>query len=495
MSQANYCPSEDETECSTPGHYRLAAAEVQDLGADAKPPKTVRLPISDAIVRKIKGDVILSGHHYDEFLDKYGYMGLIDTAYQVSQNALHPYHNSREYKGFRSLATWRSIGACLLSDIPLSILQTLLNGTLDAKVKSKDDGDDVATEIKGYYTDNFSYWNLRQGGFAPVHYVRVFTDSAGDPPSHRQLSLALNTLRKYVSGDARYDQICADIDNTTRKNRTDAAAIREGRHHFFEGSVSRVRHLHTFIAAQQAYLDTIAPEEHDEPIPDPLQYVGFTTNITQRASEHTDGESSWLMTLFDAVCRRLFKRPDGIPTFGFETFVVAFPINRDECHLGEELLCRLCKSYYYNGLGFNIQAGGIGEVASKLNQGSEEAARIKWNECLKFRSESPVFKRQVVDDIQKYKPRWDVYCRIQMGEENYKQHLLSKVKKDIAGMRKRAWTREDVHAQIATIESQNLHEEANVECADTRATLAELHRKRVRRLTAELDAAVDMPSQ
>jgi hypothetical protein len=497
MSQADYFPSEDATAFSTPGHHRLPAAEVQNLGANAEPPKTVRLPISDAIVRRTERDVNLSDHLYYNTLEEYGYVGVIDTAYQVSQDALHPYHNGKDYKGFKSLAAWRSIGAGLLGDIPLSLLQALLDGTLDAKVKSEDSEDEVATEVKKYFTDGSSYWKMRQqGAFAPVHYVRIFADSAGNSPSHRQLSLVLSSLRKYVSGDPRYDQVCADIDNTTRTNRTDAAAIRKGHHHFFNGSISRVRHLHTFIAAQQAYLDTIAPEAQDKPIPDPLQYVGFTTNIARRASEHADGESSWLMTLFSAVCRRLFQRPDRIPMFEFETFVVAFPINRDECHLGEELLCRLCKSYYYNGTGFNIQAGGMSEVAPKLEELPESGARALWHDRLMFRNESPVFEKQVVDDIENYKPRWDVYLRyLKMGYEAYEQDLIAKVDQDIAGVKDRNRSKEDVLARIATIESQNLHEEAKVECADTRAALATVNRQRVQRLMAELDTAVDVPSQ
>jgi hypothetical protein len=496
MSQSDYFPSEDVTAFSTPGHQRLPAAEVQNLGADPNPPKAVRLPIPGTIVQRADRDVILSEHLFNAQFDTYGYVSVIDIAYQVSQEAQHPYHDRKDRNGFKSLAAWRSIGTGLLGDIPRSLLKALLDGQLDAKVKAKDSNDDATIEVRKYYTDVNSHWKLRQqGGFSPVHYVRIFADSAGEPPSHEQLSLVLSTLQKYASGDQRYDQLCADIDNTTRTNRTDAAAIRKGQHHYFKGSLSRVRNLYTFIAAQQAYLDTITPETRDRPIPDPLRYIGFTTNFARRASEHADGESSWLMTLFSVVCRHHFKRPDGIPMFEFETFAVAFPINRDECQLGEELLCRLCKSYYYNGLGFNIQHGGIGEVASKLNQGSEEDARRKWDERLRLRSESPVFQHQVTDDIQIYKPRWDVYLRILLREEDYKQHLVDKVEKEVTRLKGRNRSREDVLALIATMESQNLQEEAKIECAVTRAALAALNQQRVQRLMAELDTAVDVPSQ
>jgi hypothetical protein len=53
----------------------------------------------------------------------------------------------------------------------------------------------------------------QQGGFAPIHYVRMFTDGAGNPPSHKQLCLVLDGLKKYVSGDPQHDKFCADVDN------------------------------------------------------------------------------------------------------------------------------------------------------------------------------------------------------------------------------------------------------------------------------------------
>jgi hypothetical protein len=52
------------------------------------------------------------------------------------------------------------------------------------------------------------------GGSAPIHYVRMFTDSAGNPPSHKQPCLVLDGLKKYVSRDPQHGKFCADIDNT-----------------------------------------------------------------------------------------------------------------------------------------------------------------------------------------------------------------------------------------------------------------------------------------
>jgi hypothetical protein len=114
-------------------------------------------------------------------------------------------------------------------------------------------------EIGGYYLLSppcsahvqLARWSQHagSGNFAPIHYVRIFIDSNGKPTSHSQLSLVLEDVTKYVSGDPEHDETCADIDRMSRKSNTDAAAIRRGLHHFFSGIMGRMRILHMFIAA------------------------------------------------------------------------------------------------------------------------------------------------------------------------------------------------------------------------------------------------------
>jgi hypothetical protein len=483
-SDAEYFPSEDAPYSSPHIHRPLSTAEVQGLDINAAQSKFVQLPISPAIVQGAYGKVTLPEHPFDKTLQHYGYVGVIDTAYQTSQNAVHPYHDGYE---FRSQAVWRVIGTGLLGDIPLPLLQALLDGTLDAKVKSTDPR---YNDLRDHFTDESSYWNVRQqGDFAPIHYVRMFTDRKGNPPTHRQLCLVLRDLKRYASGDPRHAQTCADIDSMTRKINTDADDIRKGGHHFFKSSLGRVRLLHMFTAAHEAYLATIPPEDHGKPIPDPLRYVGFTINIGQRTSAHTYGDSSWLMTLFGAACSRLFKRSDGTPVFRFETFVVAFPINREECRLGEELLCRLCKSYCYNGLGFNIQHGGMSNVAPKLEPYSEEAARAKWNGRLLLRTESPVFKDQVVKEFEHFLPRWDLYLKChRRGPEEYGQDLIDKADSEITRLERTYRSEGDVFTRIELIKTQNREEEAGVEDESARTALTTIHRRVEKRLMDELDA-------
>jgi hypothetical protein len=489
----DYAPSDLPPESSPPGNRRVPSAEIDGLAIDDTQKKSVELPIRNAIIDGARNKVKLHKHCFSETLDRYGYMGIIDTAYRVSRDALHPFHVGYDFK---SLAAWRVIGTDLLGDIPLPLLRALLNGTLDAKVKSNDLNDPVAKEMKEYFIDESNYWRMRQqGGFAPIHYVRMFTDGAGNPPSHKQLCLVLEGLKQYVSGDPQHDRFCAEVDNTTRAGRIDAAGIRKGLHHYLEGSAGRANLLHTFIAAHETYLATIAPADRDKPIPDPLQYVGFTTNIIRRTIDHEYGESSWLMTLFEVVCTRLFHNADKTSVFTFETFVVAFPVNRDECRLGEELLCRLCRSYCYNGLGFNIQQGGMSNVAPKLEDYSERTARNMWDERVVFRNESPVFKDQVVEDIKVYQGEWERYLGyLKRGHDQYQQDLLDKADEKVTDLKRGHVETDDVHDVIRAVEEVNRRKEAAVDLEIVREALVARQRREVEKLKEGLEAVRDTPA-
>jgi hypothetical protein len=489
MSGSEYMMSEDVPESADERH-RISEREARSLAATSAPViKTVKLPAPRDTVQYAASRVSLSEHHFDETLRRYGYNGVIDTAFRLSEDAAHPFHNGQEYN---SWAGWRVIGTGLLGDVPLPILRALLDGTLDAKVKSNDHR---YAELRDHFLDDNSYWKTRQlGDFAPIHYVRVFADGKGIRPTHKQLSLAMKALKAYASGDANHVQNCVKIDAQTHKSHTDADIIQQGGHHFFNGSKDRVKLLHMFIAAHEAYLATIAPEDRDKPIPDPLQYVGFTRTIAQRTKAHTYGDSSWLMTLFNAVCKCLFKEQNNTPTFWFETYVVAFPINQDECKVGEELFCRLCKSYCYNGLGFNIQPGGLSNVAPKLDGMTETYARNEWFQRLLLRNQSPVFEKQVIDEIEIYAPRWEnVRNYVKRGDQAFRQDFIDETEKKIDKIEDNSWGKDAMHFKLKRLHEQNLQEESKIEDEDKKAAFAAVHRETEERIMAEIEAVRDTP--
>jgi hypothetical protein len=473
---SDFIPDSDVLE-SSPGRRVVTADEANELIQNSNPSSYVELPLPDDAALTARQRARLAEHHFTEALDKYGYTAVVDLAFQNSKGAEHRFHADSYFK---SLELWRTSGICLLGDIPLHLLRSLLDGTLNVKVAGQD------AELHGYFTGG--YWTARQSGsFAPIHYVRIFGDRHGKSPSPRQLFLVLDDLAKYVSGDPQHDDTCAEIDGMSGRSRSEAADIREGLHHFFEGSVGRPPVLLTFIEAHKAYLATIADDQHDQPIPHPLQYVGFTTSVGRRAAEHDNGSTSWLTSLFDAVCRRLFQRPDGGPVFRFELYVVAFPVSRDECKLGEELLSRMCKSYFYTGLGFNIQAAGVSSVDGKLKDLSEAKAASAWQDRLMLRDASPQFGRQIAEDITNLMPKWGKMLKYRAGPEAHLQRQIAGVDAEVAKTLAAGPSEADVQAQVRAMEAQHREDEEEVDEV-VRDALVKVHRLAETKLIDELDS-------
>jgi uncharacterized protein YeeX (DUF496 family) len=459
--------STDPPTGSSPNRHRLPRGELRGLLEGAKPKDFVTLPLSARIAQTSRESVRPAEHRFDHALEKYRYTAIIDLAFQESNDNQHPFRVSHHFK---SLSLWRTKGTCLLGDIPLRLLQSLLDGTLDRKVAAED------PELHGYYTGN-SYWMLRQeGSFAPIHYVRIFGDEHGKPPSPRQLFLVLDDLEKYVSGDPQHDEICAEIDDMSGRSKNEAVDIRAGFHHFFNGIVTRPPILLTFIEAQRQYLATIELDQHDEPIPHALQYVGFTINVERRASEHEGGSTSWLTSLFDAVCHRLFQRPEGGPVFKFELYVMTFPINRDECKLGEELLARMCHSYHYTGLGFNIQPAGVSSVDGQLKNLSEAEAESTWRDRVALRDGSPVLGRQISEDLETYLPKWNELLDYKKKTPGvFREIQIEKRNAEVTRILGSRPNRADCRDRIELLERLNRREEAEISTDATREAMKNIH--------------------
>jgi hypothetical protein len=477
---ADYQPSPSDAILSSPGHI-VPAREPVSLAEGTKPPVGVKLPVPDGLVLWAESSVRLVEHNFVDGLARYGYTAVIDLAFHCSSDVGHKFHSNAH---FRDLLLWRTRGTCLLGDIPLRLLQSLLDGTLMNKVAKED------RELHPYFFNPGSDWVKRKGGdeFAPVHYVRIFGDKDGKSLSPNQLRPVLRDLKRYASGKPKHDETCAEIDNMTRKSHVDAADIRAGLHHFFKRSDARPQVLLTFIQALTQYLDTVDPEKHDEPLPHPFQYVGFASNANRRAAEHDYESSSWLSTLFESVCKRLFTRPEGGPVFKFEMFVVAFPINRDECKLGEELFARMCKSYHYSGLGFNIQPAGVTSVDLHLQRLAEADVHAAWQERSAWRNKNPKFSRQVYHDTEHLMPEWEKMLKYRLEPDAHRQRQVDRVSAQVAKILAPGPSEAQVRAQVYAMEHRD-HEEGEEEEVDelVRDALASVHRRAERMLLSELD--------
>jgi hypothetical protein len=61
--------------------------------------------------------------------------------------------------------------------------------------------------------------------------------------------------------------------------------------------------------------------------------------------------------------QHLYNNQTGRRRSSFEIYIVTYPVDRDECRLGEELFDRMRERYFDTGLGFNIQTSGLSNVA------------------------------------------------------------------------------------------------------------------------------------
>jgi hypothetical protein len=106
------------------------------------------------------------------------------------------------------------------------------------------------------------------------------------------------------------------------------------------------------------------------------KYFGLTANNTDSDKDLYASETDWLKVEF--------HDEDGHPKFGPHHYVVGFPNSVDECHI-----CQIGSSYYYTGLGFNIQPAGVAVTSAYLEKDTPRAAAGKWSTALRWRDGMP----------------------------------------------------------------------------------------------------------
>jgi hypothetical protein len=215
-------------------------------------------------------------------------------------------------------------------------------------------------------------------------------------------------MREYMSGDPEFHNQNAGIDGQTRE-KNDRDRVERGLHYYLDGSQDRVEAALVFCFALEAYLNKVAPVgsmEEDTPLTCPLVYFGFSVCFVERIKQHSNGNPNWLGALFNDICKTLFIDDDGTPEFSFETWVIAYLANYEECQIGEELFTRAGCGYYYTGQGFNIAPAGIAVTSAKLDDHDFTTATRLWKTCLKYRTKNPDFERNLEEEEYLYLPEY-----------------------------------------------------------------------------------------
>jgi hypothetical protein len=424
---------------------------------------SVRLPLLSSDVSRARANVRLSNPQFGQWLKNYGYTCIVDMAYLESSANGHPFRHKLELSEFTE---WRTPGVCLLSDIPIGFLQALLDGNLASKIA------DGHEELSSYFKDDENLWDLRKhGSFAPKIYVRILQDAAGNSPSPAQLFKVLNRLEKYASGERENDQLCTEIDQQ------DAASIRHGLHRYFAGNIERVCTLLTFVAALRKCLSEVPSESHHLPFSQPLQYVGFAINEQQQTAVPKK-KSGWLMALFDTACKLEVQPPDKSAVFAFKNYSVACPVDWTECMLGEEVFARICKTYFYTGLGFNVHQAGLSIEVTVLDDLRHTEA---WETREGLRTSNPVFETQIYFEGMVKLPEWVKVLQSQNKTPEERQAAVqADTDAEIARYEAAEPTRERFLAAIEALEKKNREEEAGIGNERLRRALYEVHVKEER---------------
>ncbi|KAI4936868.1 uncharacterized protein J4E92_001593 [Alternaria infectoria] len=390
---------------------RVTSSEVRGLidddNAQMIQRKTIRLPVAAQLILEVA--ITATPHDYSELLS-YGYTAVIDAAYDDSNRSNHPFFNAPN-RSLESLATWRSIGALILADMPFEMLQSILDGSLPRRLLGNDDADAGLryhyddSSLEAYYVamatkaelPDVSSWVLRSKSTpCPCFYVRYITNASGESLTPRQLKQVIRCMRDYVSGDPKHIDLCVLVDNVSRGTRSSRNDIAVGAHHFLQGSAVRIGRVIAFCNALDNLLDqnkSDHPQAQDLPFKHLFKYVGYTENEADRTKRHNTGDTNFLQAFFTNICRIQFKGEDGVPLYNWRTYIVAFPISVEESKLGEELFCQMTQSYYHTGIGFNIAPAGISvESAVQMPQ-------AEWQQKSKVRNSHFRYQKQLKEEV------------------------------------------------------------------------------------------------
>ncbi|RMZ71499.1 hypothetical protein GMOD_00006619 [Pyrenophora seminiperda CCB06] len=472
--------------------------------------ESIRLPVAQAHNLTAQAKITKRSFDYSSVFMESGYVALIDAAFADFSESRHPFFKGKSELQENSF--WRLSGAEILADMPRSMLQALLDGSLPQKVENQDQPDN---QLREYFDDSkypddikagctksnppaINPWVLRsKQDSVPAFYVRCFIDDIGHAPTPRQLRTAIACMRQYVSGNSDYDNLCVRIDNESRANRSDEDDINQGLHHFLAGSTERVENIITFCTALESVLDDLldvqVEQTQDEqpqdqqiqdeqaqnrPVPFMLTYVGYTGNESNRTRQHESGGESHLKSLFESVCRMNFRSPDDVPIFKWETYIIGYPVSPDECKMGEELYCQITQSYYNGGLGFNIAPAGLStDSTKKLSQ--DECKRL-----LSIRENNVMFVEQLTQEFEEDFLRYGERVKREIAEQAERRKRLdqehAQLKEEAAQLKRDAISKEQSLAVLEEFrEEQRKLEDSCTESQQDLRTHLERHHKDV----------------
>ena len=237
--------------------------------------------------------------------------------------------------------------------------------------------------------DEASPWMEESQRFVPAVYIICLVDRRRDGVAHTpdELNMVIKALRQYgdhKSAAGREHTLKVDNAFRPRSTKEDIAANKP---HFlcrhFRTGLRRSRYLATdvkeFCAALEKRLALVPPQENNQPLHRPLQYIGRTMCFSKRMEQHLAEENtSPLMHLVHHVCEVLWPG-----RFSLEPYPISFPVDDLEVTCAETILVLIADSFVATGGGFNRRLPAMRDA--RLASGTPGLLEKYWDDRREFR--------------------------------------------------------------------------------------------------------------
>jgi hypothetical protein len=155
---------------------------------------------------------------------------------------------------------------------------------------------------------------------------------------------------------------------------------------------------------------------------------------------------------------------------------VAYPVDWEECVLGEEIFARICKIYFYTGLGFNVHQVGVSIDVTVLDDLRHREALEAWETREGLRTDTPVFETQIYVEGKVKLPEWSKYLGfLNKTPEEHQAAAQAEIDAEIARYEAAEPTRETCLAAIEALEKKNREEEAGIGNEHLKRALHKVH--------------------
>jgi hypothetical protein len=253
-------------------------------------------------------------------------------------------------------------------------------------------------EIKQVLEDNY-----KRGQGHPAIYLRmVVTRDHGLSMTVADANRIIRYMLRYISeGEEAKEctEACFRID-CCRDETWSLVQTKQGDRRFLETkeksrSDARVKVIRTFVHAMHARLRGLVGDERLEP---PIQYCGYSSHVDVREMQHQSygSSSSWLASFFMSVADAALGEK-----YVMKQAVVCLIGEERHGSIGEMVITRLSRAYYYTGGGFSIGLAGSSLRSIYMSNLSAQERATQWKIHHKYMMENTSYEDNMAQEMKR----------------------------------------------------------------------------------------------